>query len=451
MVNRLILRIVPCALAFSLLLLIVSPAPLSGQVSRGSISGTVVDATGARVPEANVKAVEVSNGATETTLSGGDGAFHLPLIGIGTYNLTVAKQGFRTLEITHVGVKSAQDTSVGDLKLELGPQSVTVEVAATAPLLEATQAQISTSVTGSQITMFPGMSGNVGLDAMVMQLPGVVGTRDNNRANTNGAAFSVNGLRGRANDQQIDGANNNDNSVTGPGLFVGNPDFVQEYQVVTNNFGPEYGRNAGSVVNVLTRAGSNNWHGDVFITEANNKLNSLSNTQKAFEGLKKLPVQNDEFSGVSIGGPIMKDRLFVFGGFDDEIIPGSAVSSTGNLTPTPTGLQQLTACFPNSTSLQALATYGPFGVKGGNPTISGTPVTKTATVGAVSCPFQASGVKRLLNTATHQYDDYVRLDVNGTKNRIYGRFLYQKITPVDAGLSASGYPMTYRRSESNGE
>src|SRR5579859_5351230 len=295
-----------------------------GQVVKGSISGFVEDATGARIPGANVKAVEVASGSTATTVSAGDGAFRFSLMSIGSYNLTITKEGFRSMELKGVGVTAAQDTGLGELKLVVGQTTTTVEVTAAPPLLTTAQAQITTSVTGAQITVFPGLGGNIGLDALVMQLPGVVGTRDNNRANTNGAAFSVNGLRGRANDQQIDGANNNDNSVTGPGLFMGNPDFVQEYQVTTNNFGPEYGRNAGSVVNVITKSGTNTWHGDVFGTESNNKLNTLSNTQKAFEGLTKLPVRNDEFSGGAIGGPIMKDKAFVFGGFDDEIIPGSA-------------------------------------------------------------------------------------------------------------------------------
>jgi len=423
-----------------------------GQVVKGSISGFVEDVTGARVPGAAVKAVEVSTGSSASTVSAGDGAFRISLLAIGSYNLTITKEGFRSMELTGVGVTAAQDTGLGELKLEVGQTTTTVEVTAAPPLLNTTQAQITTAVTGSEITVFPGLNGNIGLDSMVMQLPGVVGTRDNNRANTNGAAFSVNGLRGRANDQQIDGANNNDNSVTGPGLFVGNTDFVQEYQVTTNNFGPEYGRNAGSVVNVITKSGSNTWHGDVFGTEANNKLNTLSNTQKAFEGLTKLPVLNDEFSGGSVGGPILKDKLFVFGGADDEIIPGSAVASTGSLTPTPAGLQTLEACYPNSTSLQALAKYGPFGVTGDHPAISGTPVTKTVTPttasgaplltasGAPSCSFEASGVQRLQNTAYHQYDDFTRVDVNGAKDRFYGRFMWQKTTPVDAGTSASGYP-----------
>src|SRR5262249_56707138 len=100
-------------------------------------------------------------------------------------------------------------------------------------------------------------------------------------SNTNGGTgFSVDGIRGRNNDQEIDGQNNNDNSVGGPSLFVSNTEFVQQYVLVTNQFGPEYGRNAGSVVNIITKSGTNNWHGSLYGNENNSVLNSLNNTQK---------------------------------------------------------------------------------------------------------------------------------------------------------------------------
>ena len=96
--------------------------------------------------------------------------------------------------------------------------------------------------------------------------------------------FAVNGIRGRNNDQQIDGQNNNDNSVGGPGLTLSDPHFVDEYQIITNNFGPEYGRNSGSVVDVSTKAGTNNLHGEVYGTESNSVLDSLSNTAESVRG-----------------------------------------------------------------------------------------------------------------------------------------------------------------------
>jgi hypothetical protein len=296
---------------------------LRAQVVAGSISGTVQDTTGGAVPGATVKATGTATGQVVTTKTDATGLFKIPFLHIGMYSLEVSKEGFKRSTFDNVEVTVNADHGLGIIILEVGQVTTLVEINAAPPLMQTTQSQISTSITTTELATFPAMDFNIGMDAMVYMLPGVAGTRDNNRANTNGAAFSVNGLRGRADDQQIDGANNNDNSVTGPGMFVGNPDFVQEYQVTTDNFGPEYGRNAGSVVNIITKSGTNNWHFDLFGTEGNNKLNTLSNTQKAFSGLHTLPIQNTEYSGGAIGGPAIKDKVFMFSGFDDESFPAA--------------------------------------------------------------------------------------------------------------------------------
>lgn len=434
-------KFVPGLLFVCIAVLAASGVRLSAQVVKGSISGTIVDTSGAVIPDAEIKAVEASTGATSSTVSGADGGFRLFSLSVGTYTLTVTKQGFRSLTMTDVGVNSARDSGLGELKLQLGTQTTSVEVSAAPPLVETTQSQVSTSISGSVITVFPGLGGNIGMDQLALQIPGVVNTRANNFSNTDGVGFSVNGLRGRSNDQQIDGQANNDNSVTGPSLFIGNPDFVQEYQVTTQNFSAEYGRNSGSVVNYIGKSGTNTWHGDLFGTEANAKLNSLSNTQKAFEGLHSVPPFNDEFSGASIGGPVRRDKLFVFGLFDNEIIPGVSNFSTGSLTPDPAGLTALQACFPNSPSVSALVTYGPWGIKEGNPVISGTPTTKTLIdPNGNPCPVEFAGIQRVLSTAYKQWDHVERLDWNGTKDKMFGRYMYQKSTPLNAtGTGATGY------------
>jgi len=181
------------------------------------------------------------------------------------------------------------------------------------PLVEATQAQVTSDITGETLATYAGVAENQGLDMMALQVPGVVNTRDNNFSNTNGVGFSVNGLRGRSNDEQIDGQNNNDNSVTGPGIFLANIDFVQEYQITTSNFGPEYGRNSGSVVNLNTKSGSNTWHGDLGGTETNSYLTTLSNQEKFFEGLTKPPHSNQEFTDATIGGADVYKRQHLGG------------------------------------------------------------------------------------------------------------------------------------------
>lgn len=418
------------------------------QTAAGSISGHVIDQSEAVVPGAKIQAIGVANGLTYTTVSDNRGNFRLSSVAVGAYRLMVRKVGFQRTVVSEVTVSSASDTGLGPLTLNVGKVSTTVEVTGAPRLLQSTQSQVSTALSRSFIEHFPGVNENEGMDNLAVMLPGVVTTRrPATFANYNGVGFSSNGMRGRNNDQQIDGQFNNDNSVTGPALYLSNPDFVQEYQVITDNFGPEYGRNSGSVVNIITRSGTNHYHGDAFITEGNSGLDTLSNTQKAFEGLHKVPYFNDEFSSVTFGGPIKKDKAFFFGGFDDEIIPGTAVYSSGNLTPTPTGLTELGGCpFASLSSLRALQQYGPFGVKGGNPIVSGTPSVQTFTDPAnpsVSCNVEMGGVERTLPTPTKEYDSIVKIDGGGNRDHVYGRWIYQKVllTNLDPfTTAASGYP-----------
>ncbi|MBZ5543616.1 MAG: TonB-dependent receptor [Acidobacteriia bacterium] len=436
-----------------LIILTVSATRLSAQVIKGSISGTVVDPSGAVVPDAEIQATSPATGTVFSTKTESSGLFRLSLLAVGNYDVTITAQGFRKTAITAVEVDAGADHNLGSIQLEVGQTTTTVEVTAAPAILETSSSQVSTAIKGEILQSLPGVLANQGLDNLALLVPGVNNARDNGMSNTNGVGFAANGIRGRNNDQQIDGQNNNDNSVAGPYLFFTNPDFVQEYQIVTDNFGPEYGRNSGSVVNVVTKSGTNAWHGTVFGVESNSALDTLSNTQKAFEDLHKVPRYNDEFTGGSIGGPLKTDKVFLFGGFDNEIRSEKQVYSTGSATPTPTGIAQLAACsFANPATLNFLQKYGPYGVGGGSPTPSGTPETITITDpnsppdSPVNCDVQVSGVKRTVPSGFHQFDGILRLDVNPTNSdRIYGRYLYQKLPFFNANsfgtdYAPAGYP-----------
>jgi hypothetical protein len=449
------LRCVPASLLVLLIGLAIIFGPAVGtdwaQVVKGNIEGTVVDSTGAVVPGAQIVVLDPATSSTGKSVTDNTGSFRIPLLAIGSYTLTVTKQGFRKIDLVGVQVNAAASTDVGKLMLEVGQATTVVEVTAGAAHIEASQAQITNTLSNGTITELPMVLGNEGMDNLAVLLPGVNNTRDNNFSNTNGVGFSSNGIRGRNNDQQIDGQNNNDNSVAGPGLFIGNTDWVQEYQVTTSNFGVEYSRNSGSVVNINTKSGTNAWHGDAFISENSWKTASLSNVQKAFQGLTSVPIYNDEFSGFSGGGPIVKDKFFVFGGFDDEIEPSSEVVSTGDLEPTPNGLATLTACLPNSGVIQALNKYGPYAIKAGNPTPQGTPVDKqigpnattplTCSNGSALGLVEFAGVQRSLADPYKDYDWIGRGDYQRANDRVYGRFIRQAITSVNGtGTGWSGYP-----------
>lgn len=263
-------------------LIIMWSLPSVGQVLKGSISGTVEDPQGAVVAGAQVKATNTATGVAVTTTSDSAGLFRFNLIPTGQYKVEVSAQGFKTAIQDNILVAAGRDSGLGPVRLTVGETSTTIEVSASAPLIESTQAQVTNTFAGTALTTFAGVQENQGLDNLALFVPGVVSSRDQNFSNTNGGGgFAVNGIRGRNNDQEIDGQNNNDNSVAGPALFLSDPEFVSQYVIITNNFGPEYGRNAGSVVNLITKSGGNAWHGSIYANENNSILNSLTSTQRS--------------------------------------------------------------------------------------------------------------------------------------------------------------------------
>ncbi|HEY2359995.1 MAG TPA: TonB-dependent receptor [Candidatus Angelobacter sp.] len=439
------------ALFFAITLALALCIPSFGQVVKGSISGSVIDPQGAVVSGATVKAKNVGTGTVSATTTDSAGLYRLNLLPVGTYTVEITVQGFKTTSQSNVQVGAGRDTGLGSIQVAVGETSTTVEVTGEAPLIETTQAQISSTFSGTTLSTFAGIQENEGLDRLALFVPGVVASRSDNFSNTNGGGFSSNGLRGRNNDQEIDGQNNNDNSVGGPGLFLSNVEFVQQYVIVTNNFGPEYGRNAGSVVNIITKSGSNAWHGSVFGYENSNFLNSLSNTQKNTNKPGAVPVgtpgssngaclpasplcnpftgpprSNNEFTGGTIGGPIMKNKMFQFFGFDDQLIAANTVYTTSTPTPTPAGLSTLAGCFPSgikANAVAALAKFGPWGISAGNPTVR--PSSQPA---VTLCPgVQFGGVTRVLSTPSHGFDFVEKVDGQlGGNDNFMGRYLFNR-------------------------
>jgi Carboxypeptidase regulatory-like domain len=418
---------------FTFCLILLWYIPSVGQVLKGSISGAVVDPQGAVISGAQVKATHISTGVVLTTKSDSAGLFRFNLIPAGDYKIETTAQGFKTTIQNNVLVTAGADTGVGNVQLSIGGGETTVEVSAATPLVETSEAQVTNAFSGTTLTNFAGIQENQGLDNLALFVPGIVSSRDQNFSNTNGGGgFSVNGIRGRNNDQEIDGQNNNDNSVAGPAAAQSDPEFVGQYVIITNNFGPEYGRNAGSVVNVITKSGSNAWHGSIYENENNSILNSLTSTQNSI-GLKQPPRANDEFGGFTIGGPLVKDKAFFFGGFDQEIVSSSTAYTTGQLTPTPTGLAQLASCIPNgvnANAVAALSKFGPYGISAGNP-VPGNVTTQDIVdpiSGATVCPgVQVGTVSRILSTPIHSFNWVTKEDFNlGSRDSLSARYLFNR-------------------------
>jgi hypothetical protein len=427
-----------------------------GQVTKGSISGTVTDPQNAVVAGAQVKLTNTETGQVITTTTDSTGAFHFNLIPTGTYNVQVTQSGFKTTEVKNLVVGAGEDKGLGAMKLAVGGSAEVVDVTAEAALVESTQAQVTNAITGELLSYTAGLQGNRGVDQLALLVPGVNSSRSNNFSNTNGASISSNGLRGRNNDQQIDGQNNNDNSVAGPGLFLSNPEFLQQYVIVTNQFGPEYGRNSGSVVNLITKSGTNAWHGSVSGTENSNFLNALSNTQRRFTKkadnitpISGPPRFNDEVGSFTVGGPWIKNKLFFFGAFQEELIGQLGVFTGTSLVPTPAGLAQMLAACPNSNGLKAYQTYGPFAISAGNPqalsitTRNLTGLQTTANPGCSSSTLnnvQFATVQRSLPAPYHEFDFLPKLDWQSAHDTVTGRYVFNRgNTFLGTGTGSTGY------------
>jgi hypothetical protein len=414
--------------SFVLLALALVPLLALGQVTKGSISGTVVDPAGAVVVSAQVKAIDTQTGNVLETVSDKSGYFRFSLINPSLYKVEIKKSGFTPKVINNVAVGTSQDSGLGSIQLTLAGVQATVEVSDTyTPLIETTQAQVTTSFDPIALTEISGIGENEGLDNLALQVPGVNASRGTGYSNSNGLDFTVNGIRGRNNDQQIDGQNNNDNSVGGPSIQISNAEFVGEYQIITNNFGAEYGRNAGSVVNVVIKSGTNKVHGSMYGTDNNSDFNTLTSEQKRFQHLTKVPRSNVEFAGFTLGGPVVKNKLFFFEGFDEEIAHYQNSLHTDALTPTLAGLATIAGCSGiSANAVNAIQKYSPYAFTQGNPTATNV-ATGSLTIGSSTCTGVAmGGVTRVMPENQHEFDWVTRVDYQHSKDSVTMRYAYDR-------------------------
>ncbi len=433
--------------------MVFAPRAMHGQgITTGNITGNVVDAQGAVVSGATISAKDVARGAVITTTSRANGTFSFSDIPIGTYNIHVTAGGFQPLDLTGVLVTVGNTANLNTLKLSVGTAVTSVMVHdANQVQLNTVNAQVSTVFTPVELEQLPLANS---FDTVALLAPGTARTLQNSFSNSNGPGFSSNGQRGRANNFEIDGQSNNDNSVAGPAIFFGNQDALSGIQVITNQFGAQYGRNMGSVVNYQTKSGTNQFHGSVFEFYTGSWLSALSQQYKSpvfgfcppgvSPSTGCTPVTNprlvDNRWGATLGGPILRDRLWFFGsGYWVHTYTGVIPSSSGSLfTPTPAGLSTLAGLYPGAPSVSVLKNFGPYSIATGNPT----PVNSQASTVPVTLPNGTTAsipVAPITRTVAAPYTDREysgRLDWQPDNNdRLFGRFYYQQ--NLAAGLGSS--------------
>ena len=282
-------------------LAVVAALPLSAQTA--SVSGTVVDSSRTAISGAEIVFKENATGAERQTKTGDSGSFAAPNLAPGSYQITVTRTGFTTAAYDKIQLTVGQ-ALVLNCTLEVGPLAQAVSVAGDlVPAIDLDNSQISNLIDSKRILSLPLILRDP--YSLVQLSPGV--------AQTNSAmgGFAVNGSRERNNNFLLDGIDNNDTSVPGGPFGVAslNPEATQEFRVITNTFLPEYGRNTGAIIDIISRSGANTFHGNAYwfgrysALAARDYFNTKPDPQDPF-------VRND--FGWSFGGPVKKDKTFFF-------------------------------------------------------------------------------------------------------------------------------------------
>ena len=304
--RQIIVRILVAFSLFSML----TVAPTLAQVTTGDITGTVVDAQGNVVPNASVTARNQATGQARTTTTNEQGDYTLTDLPAGTYEMSVEARGFskallKNMEL-NVGAKLTQNFS-----LKPGELSETVEVTSEGALVETTTSELGRNITPTEVRELPLINRTFNSLTIITPEARPVGNFDPTKTRVGNVGFS--GGDGRQLDVNVDGGDNKDNVV---GSLLQNYAYesIQEFQVVQHRWTAESGRSVGAVVNVVSKSGTNDLHGSGFFTYRNEKLRARDFFEK--ESTDPKPKFNREEFGGSVGGRIIRDKLFYFGALE---------------------------------------------------------------------------------------------------------------------------------------
>jgi len=338
------------------------PCALRAQTTNGSITGRVTDPSKATIAEAKVAAVNLGTNFRYESATNGAGEYTLANVSPGTYRIEVEKSGFKKL-VRPDAILHVQDALAIDFEMAVGSVSESITVQAGAPLLNTSDATVSTLVGQTFVENMP-LNGR-SFSSLIDLAPGVVVAASNLHEQ---GQFSVNGQRPDANYFTVDGVSANlGNAGSGSALGQGGAgqlpaisafggtsnlvalDALEEFRIQTSTFAPEYGRTPGAQISVVTKSGTNTFHGTAFEYLRNDKLDANDWFANA-NGLPRPELRQNDFGGV-LGGPIRKDRLFFFGSYEglrvrQPRVANTYVPSQASRQNAPPAVQPLLDAFP---------------------------------------------------------------------------------------------------------
>jgi len=430
-----------------LVLMVLSSATAWAQFTSG-IEGTVSDPTGAVLPGATVTIKNEETGASQTVQTQDSGSFRFTTLPSSAFTLSAAAQGFKTTVQEHVQLPVAETRTV-NIRMVVGGTDSTVTVTDEAPAVETAQARVSGQVSEKEVHDLP-LSGR-NFYTLVVLTPGVTGLASGGGqayAQASGDIFnpeygvnlSANGSRAESNSFLIDSASIDSSQRNGVTNVNPNAEDVQEVRVAANNFSAEFGRNGAALVNIITKQGSNKWHGTLGFYHTDNKLQAANEFQSA-----GVPVFRRNEGAWSFGGPAWKDHTFFFASMD--ILKSGVATGRAATVLTPDFINFMQTNFPNNVSTFVAKTFPASITPAGNFTEAGTVAqviggqgqpadcaafgggdpTAPVPIGSttIPCNFPVTGVGSFATGLPRNGFQYtVRVDhsLNNNKDRIFGSF-----------------------------
>ncbi len=414
-----------CSIGVLLLALLAAvAAPSFAQTVNGEIVGTVLDASGSAVPGATVLAQNPSTGSKATATTGASGQYRFSNLPIGQYNLTFSATGFGTSSLRDLTVE-LNKTVTANINLQVGQVATSVDVQEAATAIDTTTAQVQNTFDAKAVADLP--TSSIGLGVLNLSLLGS-GVASSGGIGA-GTGPSVGGQRPRNNNFTVEGVDNNNKGVTGPLVGIPN-DAVAEFTLLQNQFSPEFGHSSGGQFNTIVKSGSNSVHGSIYNYLQNRNLNAIDQSLQN-QGFTKNNRFDNNRLGATIGGPILKNKLFYFGNYEYNPVGQASSQSSQVLAPTAAGLSTL-AAIPgiSATNLAIFKQYVP---------VAGSSSGDVLPIGGKNV--QLGQLAFASPNYTNNYAAVISVDYNfSEKDQLRGRYIYNKAVGID---TAATLPVFY--------
>ena len=400
-----------------------------GQALDGVLVGTVTDASGSAIPNATVTATNKETGVKHTTTTSTTGDYRINDVPVGRYDVNATASGFTPVTKGDVSVELNHTTAI-NMTLAVGSVTTVVEVQDAGATIDTSTAQLQTAFDAKQSVDVPlaGMSRTLGTSGIYnLSLTGA-GVATSGGIGQ-GTGPSISGQRPENNTFTVDGVDNDDRYVTGPAMLISN-EAVAQFNLLQNQFSAEFGGASGGVFNIVVKSGTNSVHGSIYEYFQNRDLFAMD-AQYVHAGLTSYPRFDSNRFGATVGGPIIRNKLFYFGNYEYNPVGQSAVPGQTVCAPTSAGISTLNGLSGlSATNLGIFTKYVPVAPASSTDCASLNTGTGPTTVNGVVIPTGALSFNS--PNFNNAYNAVVAIDWNiSEKDQVRGRYIYSNSTGID--------------------